>query len=1220
MNHTRFQNIGRSGAVWAQAFVFAAALFLGASVPEAFAACSLTEGGGQLCGASQKYCANASSCLAAPNCTDGKDWDCSTCNGGGFYCLCPVSAPNDCKDKGGTSLGTCQVSNTGCASTNQVQVCTTSASAGTTMSCGGCVAGHVDCDAGAAYDCRPGTLPGACLAAVYLNQSTAQSGYINVTGDLTSGGHLTLTNAGAGNINLQNGKAIVVAGVPSTTFAIGNDFTMGTKTDLYVFGSSFARDTMGVTNGAHSVGFKAPTLAASTAWTLPATDGTAGQVLKTDGAKNLGWATPTGGFSGSGTVGYVPRFSAATVLANSQIFDDGTNVGIGTATPPEKFSVGGDVDIRSSSNPTLSIYDTSNINGTESPRIRLLGQSGSWFWIDNTGNYLRLSSGVSPTNSTSFRLDASGNVTTAGSVGINKGANGFPLDIGSDGVWSIARFTVPAGQWGGMQLDRGSSQKWFVGMSDSAADNLLRFRINGEADAATLGQESGDDEYRFRMNGRIITNEFMVLPGAGAGKVLTSDLNGNATWQAPTAPTGMILNDGNAFGANATIGTNDSNALLFETNSLERMRIGSGGNIGIDDASPAALFTVGSGDKFQVDASGSVTTAGSITTSAGAVFDTDVLVVDATNNRVGIGTATPANKLDVVQTFTGTMASHLSAPTGSIAVTDSRTMNTKLAGVQPLNLSIKFNGNNNGILMQRSLYASVDLASSTISANSYTDSYAGYFENAGSPSSISYSGITFDRGGIRTSSSGSAVNNYGVYSTASGGNTNYGVYAQGTEYGVYASATGANGKAGHFAGPTYVGGTLTVASSTSTYNTGGVSLISASYTNTGGFSLDKTTVAIDGLSTFSGTLAAANSLYNIGVRGIADSTSSTVNGTELAMGGYFSSRGAPASQVALNKYGVWAESSGTAAQNVGVYGSASGGTTNYAGYFNNGNVYVRDRLGVGTSTPANKVDVVGDASVSGSLGVGTTTPGWKLDVNSSTWGAGRFKSTSDTTVRIESAGNYSARLILASDNGRYWTTGFEPGGPWVNAYTFRYFDGASSVAQMYLDPGTQTTTFLASSATTSTGVRIQLGPTTPTTNTKFIYFLTAGASAKGSITGNGAGGVQYNTTSDARLKENIRDYSGGLDVLGRLRVRSYDFKGVGKDEVGFIAQELYGVYPGVVSVGGEDPKNEPWMVDYGRLTPVIVSSVQELNTKVEEQAKTIDSLEARLEELEQKLR
>ncbi|MBT9168793.1 MAG: hypothetical protein DDT19_02141 [Syntrophomonadaceae bacterium] len=44
---------------------------------------------------------------------------------------------------------------------------------------------------------------------------------------------------------------------------------------------------------------------------------------------------------GSGTINRVARFTAATTLGDSQIFDNGTNVGIGTTTPPARLTIHG---------------------------------------------------------------------------------------------------------------------------------------------------------------------------------------------------------------------------------------------------------------------------------------------------------------------------------------------------------------------------------------------------------------------------------------------------------------------------------------------------------------------------------------------------------------------------------------------------------------------------------------------------------------------------------------------------------------------------------------------------------------------------------------------------------------------------------------------------------------------------------------------------------------
>ena len=48
-----------------------------------------------------------------------------------------------------------------------------------------------------------------------------------------------------------------------------------------------------------------------------------------------------GSIAGSGTTNYVPKFTSSTAIGNSQIFDNGTNVGIGTASPAKKLDIRG---------------------------------------------------------------------------------------------------------------------------------------------------------------------------------------------------------------------------------------------------------------------------------------------------------------------------------------------------------------------------------------------------------------------------------------------------------------------------------------------------------------------------------------------------------------------------------------------------------------------------------------------------------------------------------------------------------------------------------------------------------------------------------------------------------------------------------------------------------------------------------------------------------------
>jgi hypothetical protein len=71
--------------------------------------------------------------------------------------------------------------------------------------------------------------------------------------------------------------------------------------------------------------------------------GTAVAGLAVDSSGNL-ITTATGGVSGTGTTNYMTKWSDADTIANSIVFDNGTNVGVGTAAPSYKLHVTGIVN------------------------------------------------------------------------------------------------------------------------------------------------------------------------------------------------------------------------------------------------------------------------------------------------------------------------------------------------------------------------------------------------------------------------------------------------------------------------------------------------------------------------------------------------------------------------------------------------------------------------------------------------------------------------------------------------------------------------------------------------------------------------------------------------------------------------------------------------------------------------------------------------------------
>jgi hypothetical protein len=118
--------------------------------------------------------------------------------------------------------------------------------------------------------------------------------------------------------------------------------------------------------------------------------------------------------------------------------------------------------------------------------------------------------------------------------------------------------------------------------------------------------------------------------------------------------------------------------------------------------------------------------------------------------------------------------------------------------------------------------------------------------------------------------------------------------------------------------------------------------------------------------------------------------------------------------------------------------------------------------------------------------------------------------------------------------------------------------------------------------------------------TYFIAFDDTAAVNIGGVRRNGASAITFLTSSDQRLKTALPDEEFGIDQLRQIRVRDFYFNGdTSRSRVnGVFAQELYDIYPYAVSVGGDDPKTQPWGVDYGRLTPLLIRSIQQLEDRV----------------------
>ena len=310
-------------------------------------------------------------------------------------------------------------------------------------------------------------------------------------------------------------------------------------------------------------------------------------------------------------------------------------------------------------------------------------------------------------------------------------------------------------------------------------------------------------------------------------------------------------------------------------------------------------------------------------------------------------------------------------------------------------------------------------------------------------------------------------------------------------------------------------------------------------------------------------------------------------------------------------------------------------------------------VGIGTSSPTTKLDVNGNIA-GGSLNVfGTSTPA--NGINNVTTNALGFFTNSSERARIDSSGNVGIGMTPSGDSrfevygadaatiyknvntGTGSSDGFYVGmakssgtdGYVYNRESANVIFGTANAERARIDSsgnllvGTTTASArtVISRADNEVVVRVTNSLSSGTT---FDMFQILSAQAAGSTfylerfytSGGGASqfavradGVVFaqNTTiqsiSDARVKENVRDSSDGLQTIIGLRPVRFDFKeGFGnnrKNQLGFIAQEVEAVFPYAIDAAGEKDENgDPYKsVGPGALIPVLVKAIQELKAE-----------------------
>lgn len=219
-------------------------------------------------------------------------------------------------------------------------------------------------------------------------------------------------------------------------------------------------------------------------------------------------------------------------------------------------------------------------------------------------------------------------------------------------------------------------------------------------------------------------------------------------------------------------------------------------------------------------------------------------------------------------------------------------------------------------------------------------------------------------------------------------------------------------------------------------------------------------------------------------------------------------------------------------------------------------------------------------SSTGTVGIGTSSPAQTLDV------VGNIQSTgSDSKIIAGTAGQGQVALTLNDGGGNANLTfnhaGNAPDISGNNAARIAVNTDSTTAGSMLFQVGTAVTGAMA---------------------TNFAMYATGDFHADGNV-------IAYSTSvSDERLKDDIQPITGALDAVDALRGVTFtwnDGSRQGKRDYGLIAQEVEKVIPEVVHetglplMKGEDDKTLYKTIDYDKLVSVLVEAISELRAEVE---------------------
>jgi len=517
---------------------------------------------------------------------------------------------------------------------------------------------------------------------------------VNLSGNITGG---NLTTTGALTVGTVLGNLVPTSNVTYTLGSSTNawkDLYLGPGS-LYINGQKVLEDTSGTINVTAD---QDQNLTIKTSGTGQTTvQSAAGVNLTTSGSADISLTTSTGQIELNGNVSLNSTNTINSADSNPITFGDDIALGtnninsVGSITASTTATVTGNITggnlITSALVSAGTVTATGNVTGgnlitsalvsaadvSASATITATGNittSGSF--IGDGSQLTGLPAGYTDANVTSLLSNlGSNNISTAGSIT----ATGRVAtdEVSAHGLSSTSSLTLR----GGTSSDGIKLQFWDSSWTDALAIRESTHDILASYPFTATGNITGGnlltgnvtiDDSTISATGNITTSGSFIGDGSqltGVSSYTDSDaqtflssgnvgnisggnlsLTGAATVGDSLTVTGNLTVNGTTTTINSTTLTVDDKQIIIAQGSANSSAA-DGAGISVDGADANITYTHSTSSW---DFNKPVNVTGNVTVSGGLTVDTNTLYVDPTNNRVGIGTTTPAYQVEIENT------------------------------------------------------------------------------------------------------------------------------------------------------------------------------------------------------------------------------------------------------------------------------------------------------------------------------------------------------------------------------------------------------------------------------------------------------------------------------------------------------------------------------------------------------------------------------------------